>query len=357
MTMTTPAALAGATTTGTGTAVLTDVDLTTRDEARRLPAFVALAGYSGHGCYAEILDGMSVPEALTDAGLDFTVAKHDGLSVRTLDGDGYIAGLGNMRGTVAHFPDDREPKLLGIVGAGYEVVQPTEAAEFGQRVLDEAGATVVAVGAYGVPTGSRMYMALKLPNGLTIGGEDPYDLYLAVGNSWNRSTGLWGVIAPIRIDCTNQAAATFGKLSNRISLRHTAGVTSEVAEARRMLKLANEFTERFAAMAADLLATPMSGRDVDEFVDAIRPTPRTIKTERGEQNWADQRNAIKYVIRAGENNTVGRGTRYAAYQGLAEWTDWLSNARSPLSRAVRALDGGQHEDLKVRAAEMLTADL
>lgn len=356
MTIQTVAPLATGTTDEAGTTVTETGGGKLRDLNSRLPAFLALSQL-GDGRYAENLDGLTVPDALRAAGLDFTVAKHEHVSVPTFDGTGYITGLDHMRGTVAHFTDDREPTLLGVVGGGYEVVQPEEAAAFGQAVVDEGGATVVAVGAYGKPVGSRMYLALKLPKGLTVGGEDPYDLYLSVINSFNRSTGLAGVVAPIRLDCTNQAAATFGSLSNRISLRHTIGVTNEVAEARRMLKLANTFSERYAAFAESLLAAPMVGSEIDDFVEKIMPTPREIKTDRGEQNWADRRNTLSFTIRAGERNAVGRGTRYAAYQGLVEWTDWMSDARSPLTRAVRALDGGQHEDMKVRAAHLLSTGL
>jgi phage/plasmid-like protein (TIGR03299 family) len=328
-----------------------------RDEARRIPAFIALSRL-GDGRYAENVAGMTVPQALEAAGLDFTVAKHDGLSVNGFnDGCDRVAGLTKMRGAVAHFTDHRPPTLLGVVGEGYEVVQPAEAAQFGQAVLDEGGATVVAVGAYGDPIGSRMYMALKMPGGITIGGEDPHDLYLTIGNSWNRSTGLWAVCAPIRLDCTNQFAATFGKLSARISLRHTAGVAAEVAEVRRMLTIANTFTDHFTAFAESLLTEPMVGSDVDTFVEKLMPTPHAVKTDRGEQNWAGRRNTISYLIRAGERNTVGRGTRYAAYQGVAEWADWIKDAKSPLTRAVRAIDGGEHEQIKIRAAELLSAGL
>jgi hypothetical protein len=150
-----PAPLAGTNVT-TGQDGVTTADLhgqNLQDAERRLPAFLALAKYTG-GRYAEQIDGMTVPQALAAAGLDFTVIKHDGVGVK-VDGE-YISGLPKMRGTVAHYPDNRDPLLLGFVGQGYEVVQPVAAAEFGQAVLEEGGATVVAIGAYGEPTGSRM---------------------------------------------------------------------------------------------------------------------------------------------------------------------------------------------------------
>lgn len=343
-----PAPIAGGTTDSAGVTVVEGSSF--RDEDRRLPAFLALAKHTG-GKYAEQLAGMTVPAALAAAGLDFTVAKHGGLGVK--DGDTLIGGLPRMRGTVAHFTDGRDPLLLGVVGQGYEVVQPTQAAEFGQAVLEEGGATVVAVGAYGEPIGSRMYLALKLPEGLLIGGEDPHDLYLGIGNSWNRTTGLWAVAAPVRIDCTNQAAAVFGGLSNRFSIRHTGDITTKVGEVQRALELTGTFSERYATFAEKLLGEPMDGSEVDAFLERLMPTPKHVKTARGDENWAGRRGAIGHVIRNGERNTVGRGTRYAAYQGVVEWVDWMSAARSPIARATRLVDGGHYEQIKVNAAELL----
>ncbi len=347
-----PAQLVGGTTDPAGVTVVEGTDM--NDASSRLPSFLALAKYTG-GRYAEQIDGMTVPQALAAAGLDFTVVKHAGLSVQ--DGERVITGLPRMRGTVAHYPDDRAPTLLGIVGQGYEVVQPIQAAEFGQAVLEEGGATVAAVGAYGDPIGSRMFMALRLPEGLLIGGEDPYNLYLGIGNSWNRTTGLWAVTAPIRIDCTNQAAAIFGGMSNRFSIRHTADVATKVGEVQRALELTGTFSERYATWAEMLLSEPMDGAEVDTFLDKLMPTPKTVKTSRGEANWAGRRGAIGHVIRSGGNNTVGRGTRYAAYQGVVEWVDHFSPSRTPAARATRLLDGGAYEQIKYDAARLLTAGL
>lgn len=324
----------------------------TYDAARRMPAFAALAKCTG-GVYAENLAGMTVPQALAHAGLDFTVVKHSGIGVP--DGDTTIVGLVKLRGTVAHFGDDRPATLLGVVGQSYQVVQPNEAANFGQAVLEEGGATVVAVGAYGDPRGSRMFLTLQLPEGLLVGGHDPHNLYLTLGNSWDRSTGLWACVAPIRIRCTNQAAATFGNLSNRFSIRHTGDITDKVTEVHRALDLTGTFSERYATFAETLLAAPLD--DVDAFLETLMPTPAGVKTARGEENWVGRRGAIGTLIRHGEQNTMGRGTRYGAYQGVVEWVDWFAGARTPLARATRAVDGGPHEQLKVRAASLLLSGL
>jgi phage/plasmid-like protein (TIGR03299 family) len=327
----------------------------------RFPAFVALAKATG-GVYAENNDGMTVDRALEAAGLDFTVSLHDDLSVPVVDDHGVetVKATGKFRATVASLPpgkDGTRPprRLLGVVGRRYELVQPTEAAEFGQQIIEESGGSVVAVGAYGDPTGSRMYMALRLPEGIKVGGIDPHDLYLTIGNSFGGDTGLWGCVAPIRLDCTNQVAATFGKLSNRFSIRHTANWRGRSDEVGKALAITGTWTEQWLKASEQLLATPLVGSDLDGFLESLMPTPRTARTETGERSWQMRRNQVANLAREGENNTVGRGTAYAAYQAVAEWADHSRPARNQASRLAQMIDGGIGEQIKVRAAHLLLA--
>lgn len=355
MTAQEPAPIAGAATTDDGVQVV-DLGFRTRDQHRRLPSVLALARHTG-GLYAEQLAGMTVPRALQAAELDFTVAKHGPISVPV--GDVQVQGLPKLMSTVAVWPEGsgKPASLLGVVGKNYPVAQPMQAAEFGQVLLDEGGATVAAVCAYGEPRGSKMVMAFKLPEGIKVGGEDPYDVYLFVGNSFNRETSLWGCVAPIRIECTNQAAATFGQYACRFLIPHRGDMEGKVADARKTLEITGTFTQEYAKAAEQMLGTPMAGAEVEEFLRELFPTPADIKTDRGEDAWDARRHQIGTVIRSGERNTVGRGTRYAAYNGVVEWVDHYAPATSPTRRAARLVDGGTAERVKVDAVRLLLADL
>lgn len=379
-----PAPISGGTLYPTGTDVREfATGETARDTAGRIPAFGALAQATG-GLYAENGLGMTVPEALAAADLDFVVRKHGplGVTVPTGEyiqlGDGDISdwtgsstgseeddpveteqidGLRHLRATVAIWPGqpDRRPAMLGVVGRSYPVVQPAEAAAFAQQIVEQGGGNIVAICSYGDPRGSRMAMAVKLPEGLLIGGEDPHDLYAVVGNSWNRSTSLWGCAAPLRLECINQVAATFGALSNRFTIPHRGDMTSKVDEAQRALEITGLFAEIYAKKAELMLKTRIEGADVDRYVEALFPTPTGLKMQ-GVQNWAVRRAHIADVIRSGEQNTVGRGTAYAAYHGVVYFLDHMKPANTVRGRATRVVDGsGGIDRLKQRAAEYALA--
>lgn len=323
----------------------------------RMPAFLGLARHYG-GVYVENQGGLDVGDALTKAGLDFTVTMHPYEVVIRDDDAGtsaVVPGPKSRRSSIATWPDGRRA-ALGDAGKGYTPIQPVQAAEFGQLVLDEGGATVVAAAAYGEPRGSRMYLALKMPDGIQIGGHDPHDQYLTIGNSFNTDTGLWGCVAPIRRRCTNQTTGTFFGISNRFTIRHTAKMEIRLAEIRRALELTNTFAEQYARAAEQLLATPMD--DLDGFLKKLLVTPSTVVTERGEENWEERRRAVKHIITDGELNDTGRGTRYAALQGVYEWADHKMDAASLESRYARLVTGNsQAEALKNRAVQLLTAGL
>lgn len=324
----------------------------------RMPAFLGLARHYG-GLYVENDSGMAVPDALAKAGLDFTVTMHP-YEIH-LDGDtpdtpaAVVPGARNRRASIATWPDGRRA-ALGDAGKGYTPVQPAQAAELGQLVLDEGGATIVAAAAYGDPRGSRMYLALKMPEGIQIGGRDPHDLYLTIGNSFNTDTGLWGCVAPIRTRCTNQTTGTFFGASNRFTIRHTAKMEIRLGEIRRALDLTETFAEQYAAACERLLAAPMEG--LNEFLEKLLPTPKTVITDRGADNWAERRSEVRHIITDGMFNDFGVGTRYAALQGVYEWADHKMRADTLETRYSRLITGNsQAEQIKNRAAELLMAGL
>jgi len=329
------------------------------DFANRMPAFVGLAKATG-GFYAENEDGMTLDAAMVAARMNYEVKFQKDVSVTTLSEDGVTTVTYPQRGTYGEWPG-KETVGFGFVGDRYQIVQPAEAGELGQAIMDVGGANVVAAGIYGSPQGSRSYLAFKLPEGLTVGGHDGdrHDLYLTILNSYDGSTGLTGLFAPIRIDCTNMTTATFGrKVANRFSFRHSGDTAKKVEDAREALGVATEWAEHFKRSAEKLLATPMSVSEVEAFVEKVLATPATVTTKSGERGWADKRIALRQIITQADTNAFGRGTRYAAFNGAIEFADWINPTKSDgdkgrITRYTRILEGGETEKFKLRVGQLL----
>jgi phage/plasmid-like protein (TIGR03299 family) len=331
----------------------------------RMPAFVGLAKHGG-GFYAENTEGMTIERAMEAAHIDFNVVfgtsqtvvelapviTADGVTparTLTLDDAGW-------RSTVGVWPDGTA-RTLGKVRGKYQVCQQGEAAQFGQALIDKSGANIVAAGGYGNPIGQRTYMALRLPEEIQIGGQDPHDVYLTILNSFDGSNGLTAVIAPIRLACTNQTTMTFGRLAQRFQVRHTGTMADKLIAAREALDITFKWVDAWQEAMDKLLAAPMSDKEMAAFADKLLPTPNTIKTERGENLWADRRTQIVVNAREDDTNEFGRGTRYAAYQAVTYFVDHLGTGR-PDARWSSLMDGHKHvEDVKERAASLLLAGL
>jgi phage/plasmid-like protein (TIGR03299 family) len=329
------------------------------DRTKRTPAFVGLAKATG-GFYAENNSGMTLDAAMRAARMDFEVRFQDTVSVTEMDDHGTTTVTYPHRGTYGIWPDGTTAGM-GMVKSRYQLVQPWQAGELGQAIMDEGGANVVAAGIYGNPYGAQTYLAFQLPEGVSIGGEsgeDLHDLYMTVLNSYDGSSSMTGLLAPIRQACTNMTTINFGNTKNRFRFRHSGSIDNKLTAAREALGLASEWTEKWQRGAERLLATPMTNTDIDAFLHRVLKTPNTVTTPAGEKGWARKRFEVKHIITQSDTCEFGRGTAYAVMQGVHEWADWFKATKSggedgAVTRFTRILDGDVTEDLKIEAATLL----
>lgn len=328
----------------------------------RFPAFIGLAKATG-GLYVENTQGTLDPEGmLADAGLDFTV-DFGAVQTTVIDADGVETLTSDTRrATVATWParPDRPARrsILGVVGNDYTIMQNQTIRDLGVAFASETGAGGVAAGAYGNPIGSRVYLAFKLPEGLDIGG-DRHDLYMTFGTSHDGGTSLWGTLAPIRLACTNQVSATFGRLANKFVIRHTGDMAGKLKAVHDVLVHNDAWTARWRSACDTMLETRLSSGDVDKFLTTLMPTPASVRTEHGARVWEDRRAAIASLARSADTCQFGRGTAYSLYQAVAEWADHVRPARGDNPdrvRYARIIDGAEAgEHYKDRAAQLLLA--
>lgn len=328
---------------------------------RRLPAFAGLAKTTG-GFYAENQGGMTLPEAMRFAQMNYEVEFQSPIEVTEITAEGVTKTTYPGRGTRAVWEGNPQPVGLGIVGDRYQLVQPREAGELGEQLMQASGATVVAAGIYGRPRGSQTYLAFKLPETLTIGGKngDEHDLYLTILNSFNGTSGLIGLFAPIRLACTNMTTATFGKgVQNRFTIRHSGDIEKKKLAAMEALGVAQEWTAIWKEQAEVLLKKSMTDKALDRFLVELLGINEQDTTSRAAQAKLNQRLTMKQIITQSDTCEFGRGTAYAALQGAQEWADWFSGTKASgelgdITRYTRTLNGGATEKLKLRAASLLS---
>jgi phage/plasmid-like protein (TIGR03299 family) len=266
--------------------------------------------------------------------------------VTTLDVPGQFA-------TVRTNPVTGRPDVLGVVGRGYTPIQNEEHAALLDTLVDESGAHYETAGS--LKGGRQVFITMKLPNTMLIGGVDPVDLYLIALNSHDGTSAFRLLVSPVRVVCANTQAAAISRARSSFSIRHTSGARGYIEEARQALGLTFAYAEAFQAEADALIAQSFTDAQFAEIVTRLWPVDE--KSERSKTIAANRSHALNRLWRRSPTNTVIRGTRWAAYQAITEYTDHyapVADKRNPDgARAERALTSTSVGQVKTRAFDLL----
>lgn len=318
----------------------------------RVPAFLGLAQKTG-GLFLENPPG-SVEEALAATDLNFQVVLEGNQTTIVRPSGVTTLDVPRTRTSVAEWPDGRLA-AFGPVGTRYRPIQNPTIAELGQAVVDDHEGSLLAIGGYGDPFGSRVYFAFDLGD-FAVGGQDEHNLALTITGAHNGDGGVVVQPAPVRVKCTNQVSGIFGRrFASRFTIRHTESAEGRVQEIREALGLTFRYVERYQAEAEALLAQPIG---VDDFVawehELFGVDEEAEGTKRAQTILTNRDDELVRIFR-GDTNEFGRNTRFAAAQTLIEYLDHVSVVRGKDPEAARweRILAGQTEATKARAWESL----
>lgn len=354
---------------GQGTLGFFGADLgSDRPTEGRVPAFLGLAERTG-GVYIE--NAPTVGEALAQTGLDYEVRHDAAMAAEQEDvleiGDdgqptmvrrptGRYLPIGEWVSTVAYPRDGGQPFAIAPTSKRYTIVQNGDLLSTGEAL---SGGRLVALGAWA--NKARVYAAFELGDGFTVGGGDPYRSFVTLVNTHDRNGGF-GIMALIRLGCTNQSNATFGrKATPRFTIRHTGDATVKIDEARRILGLAHQYTEALQTESEELLAAKMS---TDQFLVYAKHVWGVSDEERltdRSKGMVKVREDELLAILASETCEFGRGTAYAGFQAVTEHLQFFGTVKGKDAQAkrwTRILDGQldkAHEKAWNLASEFATA--
>lgn len=293
-----------------------------------------------------------------------TTAHLDGWNVRkapiTVNVDGVKIKVDDQFATVRDHPVTGKPDVLGFVGNWYEPIQNEDLAELLNGLVDESGAHFETAGS--LRGGTEVFVTMKLPNHIEVGGVDRVDTYIAALGCHNGSRRNKVLVTPVRIVCANtQTAAIKGAVASH-EITHTQSASERMGDVRESLGMTFKYMDAFAEEAERMINTPM--REVD-FVNKIRkifPEHKRSVTERSHKSYENKIFELRQLFTGSETNETIRGTRWAGYQAVTEWLDHFSAVRvgdDPLgvqaadARALKTLTHHQTIGHKVRAFNAL----
>lgn len=276
-------------------------------------------------------DGLSAADALRHGHLaNWNVRKAPEFTIV----DGQTLPVPGRHAIVRDNPFGRGIDVIGSVGNVFTPIQNEEHTGFLDTLVDESGSNIVAAGA--TDNGRKVFVTMKIPGHIKIGGVDPVENYLTAVNGHDGSTKFGVMVHPIRSACTN--VLTMGK-GYAYTVRHTKNAMSTLGEARRALDLTFGYMDAFQQEAERLINTTLTADRFEQIIteeygpqEDAGAAARTRAERRVEQ-------MLELFNDASTQDGI-RDTAWAGLNAITEWADHFSPVRGndrDASRAARSL--------------------
>lgn len=258
--------------------------------------------------------------------------------------------------TVRTNPFTHAPEALGVVGSAYHPLQNEEHAEFLNRLADESGAIFDTAGS--LRGGRQVFVTMRLPESLQVGGNDRVDLNIAALNSHDGSSAFRLLVTPVRVVCANTQAAALREHKASISIRHTRNAKAAVQSAREALGLTFAYVREFENEAERLINTTMTDAAFAELTATVFGTVGRDATPRAKRAERRRTDALTGLWADANTQAGVRHTAWAGYQSVVEYVDHFAPVRTKgneaTARATRLLTSDEPTRIKHKAWAALT---
>ncbi len=296
------------------------------DSAGRVDAWHKLGTPVGHA--------MTAQEALDAAHLaGWNVRKRPlWTDVREDDVEG-VRGLvvPNQFATVFDNPVTKAITPIGVVGNRYTPIQNEALTEFADALVDEGGAHYETAGS--MRDYSQTFLTMKLPQHMTLvgpnGDQDVTDWYLALFNSHDGSSSLFGITTTVRVVCRNTANVAIAGAKSKFAIPHTSGWKGATQVAREKLGLAFKYEEAFEAEARALFEQPFSADEFKAFSEELVELSKAERDGAAATRRQNEANALLKLFVESPTivGTPVEGTKYGAFNAVTEYVDHFQGVR------------------------------
>lgn len=245
-------------------------------------------------------------------------------------------------------------QYLGVVGSHYQPIQNEAHLDLLDALVDEAGVKHFET-AGSLRGGKEVFVSMRMPSTLQIGGEDPVDVYLVAMNSHDGSSAFKFLVTPVRVVCANTLAAALGQAQASFSIRHTRGADGKIQEAREALGLTWKYAEEFEAAAQKMIETTLKTKDFEKVARRIVGMDGATLSKRAQTSAARNLDGLMGLWESSDTMTKIKGTRWAGYNAVTEYVDHFMDVRDThggdveYARASRAVTNPKTVQFKENA--------
>ena len=312
------------------------------DEAQKTNGTGHMIAWAGntpwHGLGTKVDGLMTTHEALTLAGLDWTVEKRP-LTYNHND-EWHVVPETYAVVREDGLPLTRNGKAVGRV---FTCLQNVDALSFMDDLLQSHEAAIEVAGALG--NGEHVWVLARLPDVFKVGSGDEMHAYVLISNTHDGTGSVKFLLTPIRVVCNNTLTLALGMNTTRYNMRHTSKMGERIDEARMALGLVRQGMGEWTEMANGLINVEMGVEDMnDYFIDTLGLSYKKDEPEVLTTRSSNILSSVHQVLVRPTNMVGGmEGTAWAAYNAVTEYivheATSLRNGEKSLKRMESALFG------------------
>lgn len=210
-------------------------------------------------------------------------------------------------------------ETVGIVGADFENVQPSEAFQFVDALIENNEAHYVSAGALG--KGERMWVLARVPNADIAIGDDAHQTFLMFAQGFDGSLSLTTKLTSVRVVCQNTLEAALGRDGNfALRIKHTKNAHDRLERAGQMLQGVVQNAKTLEEKLRKLAMRRLKREQMTAILDRVFP-----KNENTD-NQGRRNNVLSDVLALYESNDGNafpeqRGTAYNLLNAITNYTD------------------------------------
>jgi phage/plasmid-like protein (TIGR03299 family) len=311
--------------------------------AEGVHSFVSAREDAWHTLGITLDSGFNAEQALEHAHLGGWNVRKVPLTLTDVREDGVTSmEVPNRWATVYTNPVTQETRYLGVVGGYYSPIQNEEHVDLLNALVDESGAHFETAGS--LKDGREIFVSMKLPESMQVGGVDPVDLYLIALNSHDGSSPFRFLVSPIRVVCANTQSVALAQAKSSFSIRHVGKNAGVISEARQALELTWKYLGEFQQEVEKMIDTPLKTSTFEDIVRNLFNVPEDAE-EAGARAFNSATAHFDGVMELWHRSETLEGIDRTAWRGLqavTEYTDHFMSVRNTrgdekLSRAIRVV--------------------
>lgn len=293
-----------------------------------------------HGLGQIVEGAMTSKEAIELGGLDYQVIKKPLFT----EVNGQKIEVADNFVTLRSDNND----TLGVVGNRYEIVQNADAFSFFDAIVGQGQAIFETAGALG--KGERIFISAKMPDYIRIGNTDDItEVYVILTNTHDGSGSVIAAITPVRIVCANTLRMALKNTINKVSIRHTKNVESNLMEAHKLLQISNNYITEMKATMNALALKKVTDKQVYDLVNNLFPS-----TSENTTRIDNLRQQVLTDYFAGVGQEKIKGTAWGVVNGLTHFTSHSKGYHSAESKFDNLImDGTSTKLIDKAVAELL----